>query len=66
MSDVDELAREVDELPWGASAEVEVRTCSDVAGEQNIGMSVTVGDRTARHVSMKRRYSENSLVAPEK
>ena len=41
---------DVDELTGGVSAEVEVPSCPDVAGEQKIGMSVTVGDRTVRRV----------------
>ena len=66
VPDLDELAREVDELTAGASSEVDVPSCSDVAGEQKIGMSVTVGEQTVRHVSMKRTHPEDGHVAREK
>ena len=66
VPDLDELAREVDELTGGASSEVDVPSCSDVAGEQKIGMSVTVGDQTVRRVSMKRTHPEDGHVAWEK
>ena len=65
VPDLDELTREVDELTGDASADVEVPSYTDVAGEQTIEMSVTVDDRTARRVSMKRTHSEDSLVARE-
>ena len=66
VPDLDELAREVDELTGGASSEVGVPSCSDVTGEQKIGMSVTVGDQTVRRVSMKRTHPGDGHVAREK
>ena len=66
VPDLDELAREVDELTRGASSEVDVPSCSDVAGEQKIGMSETVGNQTMRRVSMKRPHPEDGHVAREK
>ena len=66
VPDLDELAREVDELTWGASSEVDVPSCFDVAGEEKIGMSVTVSDQTVRRVSMKRTQLEDGHVAREK
>ena len=63
VSDLHELAREVDELTVGASSEVDVPSCSNVAGELKIGVLVTVGDRTVRRVSMKRTHPEDSHVA---
>ena len=65
VPDLDEV-REVDELTEGASSEVEVPSCSNVAGELKIGMSVTVCDRTVRRVSMKRTHPVDSHVAREK
>ena len=66
VPDLDDLAREVDELTGGASSEVGVPSCSDVAGEQKIGMSVTVGDQTVRRVSMKRTHPVDAHVTREK
>ena len=63
---LDELAREVDEITGGASSEVGVPSYSDVAVEQKIGMSVTLGDQTLRRVSMKRTHPENGHVTREK
>ena len=57
VPDLDELAREVDELTGGASSEVGVPSCSDVTGEQKIGMSVTVGDQTVRRVNFHEAHA---------
>ena len=64
--DLDELAREVDELTGGASSEVVVPSSSNVAGELKIRMLLTVGDRTVRRVSVKRTHPEDSHVARDK
>ena len=45
---------------------MEVPSCSNVAGELKIRMSVTVGDRTVRRVSIKRTHPEDSHAAREK
>ena len=66
VSDLDELAREVDEQTCGVSSEVEVPSCSNVSGGLKIGMVVIVGDRTVRRVSMKRTHPEDSHVARKK
>ena len=66
VPDLDELAREADELTGGASSEAGVPSCSDVAGDQIIGMSETVSDETVRCVSMKRTHPEDGHVTREK
>ena len=48
------------------NAEVEVPSYPNVAGELNIGLSLTVGDRTVMRVSTNRTHPEDSHVAREK